>query len=74
MRKHSVRKLTSFVFLALLMCQISQAFASTEGQTTNPSNTSTSSPTSTAGGITGTDPEPIDPGIVSTILSLFGVS
>lgn len=71
MRKHVVRKLVYVLFLVLLTNPIEQAVASSTGQTAHNSSTA---PTVTADGITGTDPEPISPNIVSIILTLLQLS
>ncbi|HEY2467781.1 MAG TPA: hypothetical protein VGI45_08055 [Terracidiphilus sp.] len=73
MRKHTVQKLMVVVLLALLTSPVERAFASSTGQTTS-SSTSTTSPTSTTDGITGTDPEPIEPDVVTIILTLLQLS
>lgn len=74
MSKRAVRKLTSVLLLVLSIGPVGPAFASSTGQSSVPSTTSTGSPNSTADGITGTDPEPIDPGIVSIILTLLNLA
>lgn len=72
MCKHTSRKLASLALLALLSGSVDRAFAASTGQTTNPAPSSSSAGTS--GGITGTDPEPINPNIVSIILSLLSLA
>lgn len=72
MYKHTARKLALFVVLALVAGPVNRAFAADSAQTTT--QTTSSSSTATSDGITGTDPEPIDPGVVSVILSLLGLA
>ena len=72
MYKHTARKLALLVVLALVAGPVNRAFADGTTQTTTP--TASSSTTATSDGITGTDPEPIDPGVVSVILSLLGLA
>jgi hypothetical protein len=69
---HIGRKLAPLALLALLSGPVDRAFATTAPQTTNP--TTSPSSTATSDGITGTDPEPIDPDIVSFILSLLNLA
>ena len=71
MSKNIGRKLACALLFLLLAGTAGRAFASSPGPSQNPPSTSTTSPT--PDGITGTDPEPIDPGIVSIILTLFGL-
>ncbi len=72
MHTHTARKLALLVLLALVAGPVNRAFADSTPQTTTP--TTSSSSTATSDGITGTDPEPIDPGVVSVILSLLGLA
>jgi len=72
MHKPITRKLALLVLLALVAGPVNRAFADGTTQTTTP--TTSSSTTATTDGITGTDPEPIDPGVVSVILSLLGLA
>lgn len=74
MRKQMVRNLAYVVFLLLLASPLEGAFASSTGQTTNPSTSSSPAPAPNAQGITGTDPEPISPSIVSIIFTLLQLS
>ena len=72
MYKHTARKLAMLVVLALMAGPVNRAFADGTAQTTT--QTTLSSSAATSDGITGTDPEPIDPGVVSVILSLLGLA
>ena len=72
MLKHTARKLTLLVLLALVAGPVNRAFADGTTQTTTPSASSSS--TATSDGITGTDPEPIDPSIVTIVLSLLNLA
>ena len=72
MLKHTARKLALLVLLALAAGPVNRAFADGTTQTTNP--TACSSSSATSNGITGTDPEPIDPSIVTIVLSLLNLA
>jgi hypothetical protein len=74
MFKHTPRKLGFALLLVLLAGPVDRAFASSTGQTSTASPTSTRSPSFTSDGITGTDPEPIDPDIVNIILTLLNLA
>lgn len=74
MSKNTVRKLAFTLLLVLLTGPGGRAFASSTGQTSTPSSTAASSSSSTSDGITGTDPEPIDPDIVNIILTLLNLA
>ena len=74
MSKNTVRKLAFVLAFALMTGSAGRAFASSAEQTSIPSPTSTSSSSSTSDGITGTDPEPIDPGIISIVLAVLGLT
>jgi hypothetical protein len=69
MRKSVFSKVVLAVLLALAARSGCPALASTPDQGGS-SQTSSSGSTTT---ITGTDPEPIDPGLVNLILALLGV-
>jgi len=71
MFKHSARKLAFALFLVLLAGTGGRAFASGTSSTSASSPTSTAAPSPTVDGPTGTDPEPIEPDIVSLILTLI---
>ena len=72
MLKHTARKLALLVLLALVAGPVNRAFADGTAQTTTP--TTSSSSTVTPNGITGTDPEPIDPDIVTIVLALLNLA
>lgn len=74
MCKHAARKLALVVLLALLTGTADRAFASSTGPITNSSSTSAASSASTPDGVTGTDPEPIEPNIVSIVLTLLSLA
>lgn len=74
MSKNIVRKLVFALLLVLLTGPGSLAFASGTGQASTPFSTASSSSSSTSDGITGTDPEPIDPDIVNIILTVLGLA
>jgi|HubBroStandDraft_2_1064218.scaffolds.fasta_scaffold2142023_1 hypothetical protein len=65
MTKYVARTLTLALTLALLTAPIYQASAA------DLSAAATSSQVATGGGVTGGDPEPIEPGIVQRILSFL---
>jgi hypothetical protein len=71
MFKLTVRKVAFVLFLTLLASPVIPAFASGTGPTSRPSKTLTAGQSADPNGITGTDPEPIDPGIVILIISLL---
>ena len=73
MFKNTGKKLASALLLLLLANPAVRAFASSKGPNANSPAVPTTFPTLTADGITGTDPEPIDPGIVSIILTLLNL-
>ncbi len=74
MFKYAVRKLPFVLLLVLLAGPVDRAFASVTGSTSTPSSTSTTAPSPTPNGITGTDPEPIEPDIVSLVLTLLNLA
>jgi hypothetical protein len=74
MFKHTSRKLGFALLLVLLAGPVDRAFASGTGSTPTPSSTSAAAPSPTPDGITGTDPEPIDPDIVNIILTLLNLA
>jgi hypothetical protein len=67
MYKHAARKLAFVLLLVVLSGSVDRAFASNTTQAT------TSTTTATTDGITGTDPEPIEPDVVTIILTLLGL-
>jgi hypothetical protein len=69
MCKHAARKLAFVLLFVLLAGPADRAFASNTTQ----ASTSTSTTATTTDGITGTDPEPIEPNIVSILLTLLGL-
>ena len=74
MFKYATRNSALGLFLVLLICPVGRAFPESPEQTSSRPATSTNSTTSTANGVTGTDPEPIDPDIVSVILTILELS
>jgi hypothetical protein len=77
MFKTKTRILTSALLLVLLAGPTERAFSSTgpsTGPSTGTSSQSGNPPSATSNGITGTDPEPIEPDIVALILTLFGLA
>ena len=71
MFKTKARILTFTLLLVLLTGPAKRAFASSTGPSTGTSSQSGNPPSATSNGITGTDPEPIEPDIVTLILTLF---
>jgi hypothetical protein len=70
MAKSATPKLTFALLLVLSIASAGRAFASDSSPTsTTPPTTSSSS--STPNGVTGTDPEPIEPDIVGLILTIL---
>jgi hypothetical protein len=74
MFKRTTRKLAFALLLVLLAGPADRAFASGTGSTSISSSTSTTSPSPTPAGITGSEPEPIEPDVVSLILTLLTLS
>jgi hypothetical protein len=75
MFKCTTRKLAFALLLVLVAGPVDRAFASGTGSTSTSSSTSTtSSPSPTPAGITGSEPEPIEPDVVSLILTLLSLS
>jgi hypothetical protein len=74
MFKHPTRKLAFALLLVLLAGPVQRAFASGSGSTSTPTPTSTNPPSITPDGVTGTDPEPTSPDIVSLILTLLNLA
>jgi hypothetical protein len=74
MFKHATRKLAFALLLVLLAGPVDRAFASGTGSTSTPSSTSTAAPSPNPDGPTGTDPEPIEPDVVSLILALLNLA
>lgn len=70
MFKFNARKLAFALLLVLLATPSHRALAA--GTNSPPTSTpTTTSPTTTPNGVTGTDPEPIEPDLVSLILTLL---
>ncbi len=68
-----VSRRAAFVLLSVLLAgPVCPAFASTTSPTSASSSTSTTA--SSPGGITGTDPEPIEPDVVTLILTLLSLA
>jgi len=74
MFKHPTRKLAFALLLVLLAGPSDRAFATGTGSTSTPPPTSTAAPSPTPNGVTGSDPEPIEPDVVSLILTLLSLS
>lgn len=71
MNTHALPKLTLALLLFLPIAPVERAFASGNGSTPTPPPTSTTPLSPTPGGVTGTDPEPIEPDVVGLILTLL---
>ena len=71
MAKSATPKLAITLLLLLLTASTGQALQSNSGPPPTPPPTSSSS---NPNGVTGTDPEPIDPDIVGLILSILHLS
>jgi hypothetical protein len=74
MFKRTTRKLAFALLFVLLAGPVDRAFASGTGSTSTSSSTSTTTPSPTPAGITGSEPEPIEPDVVSLILTLLTLS
>ena len=74
MLKFKARKLAFALLLVLLAGPVDRALASGTSSTSTPTSTSTNPPSVTPDGVTGTDPEPIEPDIVSLILTLINLA
>jgi hypothetical protein len=74
MFKYKARKLAFALLLVLLAGPVDRALASGTGSTSTTTSTSTNPPSVTTDGVTGTDPEPIEPDIVSLILTLINLA
>jgi hypothetical protein len=74
MFKHTTRRLAFAMLLVLLVSPVDRAFASGTGSTSTPSSTTSPAPSPTPAGITGSEPEPIEPDVVSLILTLLSLS
>jgi hypothetical protein len=74
MSKHAGRNLAFVLLLALSAGSAGRAFASSTGRAPGQFTTSATSTRSTPDGITGTDPEPIDPDIVNVILTILNLA
>lgn len=70
MLKFKARKLAFALLIVLLAGPVDRGFASGTSST----STSTNPPSVTTDGVTGTDPEPIEPDIVSLILTLINLA
>jgi len=71
MNKHALPKLTLALLLLLPIASVERAFASGTGSTPPPPPTPTTPVSPALSGVTGTDPEPIDPDVVGLILTLL---
>lgn len=70
-----VARSAGFVLLStLLFGPVYPAFASGSGAGTTSSTPSTTAPSSSPDGITGTDPEPIEPDVRTLILTLLSLA
>jgi hypothetical protein len=74
MFKRTTRKLAFALLLVLLAGPVDRAFASGTGSTSTSSSTTSPAPSPTPAGITGSEPEPIEPDVVGLILVLLGLS
>jgi hypothetical protein len=74
MFKNPTRNLAFGLLLVLLAGPVDRAFASGTDSTSAPSPSSTVVPAPTEAGPTGTDPEPIEPDIVSLILTIISLA
>jgi hypothetical protein len=74
MFKRTTRKLAFALLLVLLAGPVDRAFASGTGSTSTPTPTSANPPSTTPDGVTGTDPEPTSPYIVSLVLALLNLA
>jgi hypothetical protein len=74
MFKSAVRKVAFALFSLFLVSPVERAFASNTSLTSAPSTSSTTAPSPTPTGITGTDPEPIEPYVVSLILTFLSLA
>ena len=70
-----VSRRVAFVLLSMsLFSPVYKAFASGTGPASTSASSSTTSPSPTPDGITGTDPEPIEPDVVTLILTLLSLA
>lgn len=74
MAKSTTPKLTVALLLLLLTASTGRALQSNAGLTSTPPAPPPTSTSSAPNGVTGTDPEPIDPDIVGLILSILHLS
>jgi hypothetical protein len=74
MFKHPTRKLAFALLLVLLAGPVGRAFASGTGSISTPTPTTANPPSATPNGVTGTDPEPTSPYVVSLILTLLNLA
>jgi hypothetical protein len=74
MFKRTTRKLAFALLLVLLASPVERAFASSTGSTSPTPSTPTTTPSPTPAGITGSEPEPIEPDVVGLILTLISLS
>jgi hypothetical protein len=70
----TARNLAFVLLIALWAGPVGRAFGSTAGQPSGQSASPTTSQSSPSDGITGTDPEPIDPDIVGIVLTLLDLA
>jgi hypothetical protein len=74
MLKFRARKLAFAMLLVLLTGPDNRALAADTGSTATPTSTSTNPLSVTPNGITGTDPEPTSPDIVTLILTVLNLA
>ncbi|MGD0894111.1 MAG: hypothetical protein ABR923_21530 [Terracidiphilus sp.] len=74
MSKFAVRKLAFAMLLVLLAGPVDRAFASGTDSTSAPTADPTTPPTTPTNPVTGTDPEPTSPYIVSLILTVLSLA
>jgi hypothetical protein len=74
MFKRITRKLAFALLLVSLAGPANRAFASGAGSTSTSSSTPSPAPSPTPNGITGSEPEPIEPDVVSLILTILSLS
>lgn len=71
MFKHAALRVTLTLALALLIAPVNRAIAATNGPAASTPTAIVSSSGPTQDGVTGTDPEPTDPGVIQLILALL---
>jgi hypothetical protein len=74
MSKYAVRKLACAMLVLLLAGTANRAFASGAGSTSTSAADSTTPPSTPPNPVTGTDPEPTSPYIVSLILTVLSLA